>query len=421
MFATACFAGSTAQAGQRAVHEAAEMAPSAVALAVMPPTASVADMQAREAQQTPWPTYGWTTSTPEAQGLDSEALADAMETIRERRLPVHSLLIVRHGKLVLDAYFHPFGDNQLHDVASVTKSVVSTLVGIAWGERKISLTAPVTALLPEGRTYADPLKSRLTLSHLLSMTSGLDCSGNGHGNFLQAMEQSPHWTEFALARDEVAEPGTTFAYCAGNMHLASAILTRSIGMSAAQYARERLFAPLGIQHVTWANDRDGVTHGFSDLRMQPRDMAKLGYLWLHRGVWESRQIVPARYLDAAFTPRATVEQYVRYGYGMWIYPYAGHAGGPADVEANGFGGQRIAIVPSQDMVVVITGAGLDANKVASLLVNTVRSNRALAPNALAQARLNVQVAGAAQGRSLHYASLRPRAHRRAYRMAFAAR
>jgi CubicO group peptidase (beta-lactamase class C family) len=397
------------------------MAPSAVALAVLPPTASVADMQAREAQQTPWPTYGWTTSTPEAQGLDSEALADAMDTIHARRLPVHSLLIVRHGKLVLDAYFHPFGDNQLHDVASVTKSVVSTLVGIAWGERKLSLTAPVTALLPEGRAYADPLKSRLTLSHLLSMTSGLDCSGNGRGNFLQAMEQSPHWTEFALARDEVAEPGTTFTYCAGNMHLASAILTRGIGMNAAEYARERLFAPLGIRHVSWANDRDGVTHGFSDLRMQPRDMAKLGYLWLHRGAWDGRQIVPARYLDAAFTPRATVEQYVRYGYGMWIYPYAGHAGGPADVEANGFGGQRIAVVPSQDMVVVITGAGLDANKVASLLVNAVRSNRALAPNTVAQARLNMQVAEAAQGRSLHYASLHLHAHRHAYRMAFAAR
>jgi CubicO group peptidase (beta-lactamase class C family) len=348
----------------------------------------------------PWPTEGWTTSTPEAQGLDSAVLATALETIRARNLPVHSLLIARHGRIVLDAYFHPFEDNQLHDVASVTKSVISTLVGIAWGERRIgSLNTPVLAMLPDASAQGDPLKSRITLGHLLSMTSGLDCRGNGGGNFLQSMEQSPHWTDFALARGEVAEPGTTFTYCAGNMHLMSAVLTRSTGMSAAEFAQEKLFAPLGIDHVSWAKDRDGITHGFSDLRMQPRDMAKLGLLWLHRGVWDGRQIVPYQYLDTAFRPHASVETYVRYGYGMWIYPYAGHSGGPADVEANGSGGQRIAVVPSQDMVVVITGAGLDANKVASLLVNAVRSDRPLPENAIAQERLNIRVADAAHGRA----------------------
>ena len=247
------------------------------------------------------------------------------------------------------------------------------------------------------------------------MTSGLDCRGNGAGNFLQAMEQSPHWTDFALARGEVAEPGTTFTYCAGNMHLVSAVLTRSTGMSAAEFARDRLFAPLGIEHVSWANDRDGITHGFSDLRMQPRDMAKLGLLWLHRGVWDGRQIVPSQYLDTAFRPHASVETYVRYGYGMWIYPYAGHAGGPADLEANGSGGQRIAVVPSQDMVVVITGAGLEANEVASLLVNAVRSDRPLPANLAAQERLGTRVAEAAQGRGFsaqtRLVSFSPRHHR----------
>jgi CubicO group peptidase (beta-lactamase class C family) len=394
----ACMAATSASAGSHAVREAAEMAPSTVALAVLPPAASVADMQARETQGVPWPTHGWATSTPEAQGLDSAVLASVMETIRARRLPVHSLLIARHGRIVLDAYFRPFADNQLHDVASVTKSVISTLVGIAWSERKIgSLNTPLLALLPEARIQGDALKSRITLGHLLSMTSGLDCRGNGGGNFLQAMEQSSHWTDFALARDEVAAPGTTFTYCAGNMHLVSAVLSEKTGMNAAEFARDRLFEPLGIEHVSWAKDRDGISHGFSDLKLQPRDMAKLGMLWLHRGLWDGRQIVPSQYLDTAFRPHASVETYVRYGYGMWIYPYAGHAGGPADVEANGFGGQRIAVVPSQDMVVVITGSGLDANKVASLLVNAVRSDRPLPANPAAQGQLNVRVAEAGQG------------------------
>src|SRR5262249_19337905 len=150
--------------------------------------------------------------------------------------------------------------------------------------------------------------------------------------------------------------------------------------SAAQFARQELFAPLGIEHVTWATDRDGVSHGFSDLRLQPRDMAKLGYLWLHHGEWGGRQIVPSHYLDAALSAHARVERNVSYGYGMWIYPYHGHAGGPADFEANGFGGQRIAVVPSQDMVVVITGNGLDANDVAALITSAVRSDEALPSN-----------------------------------------
>ncbi|HEX3945717.1 MAG TPA: serine hydrolase [Rhizomicrobium sp.] len=391
-------------------HAAGQMAPTEVALAVLPPAATVADMQAHDADGS-WPTRGWGTTTPEAQGIDSTVLTDAMETIRARHIPVHSLLIERHGKIVLDAYFAPFADNQLHDVFSVTKSVTSTLVGIAMRERRISdLRTPVAAFLPDSPAAYDPVKRRLTLSHMLSMTSGLACAGNRGGNFLQAMEQSPHWTDFALSREEVGQPGSTFTYCAGNMQVVSAVLTRSLGEPAADYAQSELFGPLGITHVSWAKDRDGNSHGFSDLRMQPRDMAKLGYLWLHRGAWEGRQIVPAEYLDAAFSPHANVQPGVQYGYGMWIYPERGHAGGPPDFEANGVGGQRIAVVPSQDMVMVITGAGLDANNVASLISGAVRSDTALPSNTLAIARLNTRVAEAAGRSETRLASARTPRH-----------
>ena len=381
---------------------------SSAGLAVLPRAASVADLQAWDTRRRMlWPTHGWASSTPEEQGIDSNVLAAALETIRTRHLPVHSLLIERHGKIVLDAYFAPFADNQLHDVASVTKSVVATLVGVAVRERRLaSLDTPVVSLLPEAEAGSDARKARITLAHALSMTSGLDCSSDGGRNFLQQMEGSPHWTAFALERAQTAEPGSTFTYCAGNMHIVSAVLTRTMGESAASIAQRELFAPLGIERAVWASDRDGVSHGFADLKLQPRDMAKLGYLWLHRGRWENRQIVPADYLEAALSPHASVLPGVAYGYGMWIYPERGHTGGPADFEANGYGGQRIAVVPEQDMVEVITGAGLNADDAATLLTTAPRSDSALPADPVAFARLENCVTAAAGGSSVRYASSR---------------
>ena len=297
-------------------QEAATSAPPPVSTAAQPAT--------------PWPTHGWPLSTPEAQGIDSNALADAMDAIQARHIPVHSLLIERHGSIVLDAYFHPFADNELHDVASITKSVISTLVGISVGKRQLEdLNTPAVALLPKAMPGEDANKARITLAHLLSMQSGLDCSARGGLNFLQQMEHSPHWSAFALERPETAQPGTTFNYCAGDMQLVSAVLTNRTGDSAASFAQKELFGPLGIEHVSWPTDADGVSHGFADLKLQPRDMAKLGYLWLHHGEWEGRQIVPAAYLEQAFSAHANVGQNVQYGYGMWIYPEHGPAGGPA--------------------------------------------------------------------------------------------
>ncbi len=356
-----------------------------------------------------WPTHGWRTSSPEAQGIDSAVLANALETIRERHIPVNSLLIERHGTIVLDAYFYPYSDDRAHDVASVTKSVTSTLVGIAMGEHKLDrLDAPIASLLPDAKIAGDPRKAQITLANLLSMTSGLDCSDARGRNFLQQMEHSPHWAAFALERPETAEPGSTFNYCAGNMHLVSAVLTRATGEAAADFARARLFGPLGIQQVSWPKDSDGISHGFADLKIAPRDMAKLGYLWLHNGMWDGTQIVPANYLTDAFSPHANVEPDVQYGYGMWIYPDHGHAGGPADFEANGNGGQRIAVIPSQGIVEVITGTGLDANKVAALLAGAVKSDAPLPENSGAYSRLAIRVAEARTGTTFEIATVVPK-------------
>lgn len=236
-------------------------------------------------QQTYWPTDGWRSSTPEAQGMDSEKLALAFDYVRLHQIPIHSLLIVRNGYVVLDAYFFPFQAGQMHDAASVTKSVTSTLIGIAIAEHKLnSVQQPVLSLFPERKfDNHDNRKNRITIEHLLSMTSGLDCHVD-HGEItLREMMQSKDWVQFMLDRPIVAEPGSKFEYCSGGMHLLSGIISQSTGTSALQFARRELFRPLGIDDIGWPSDPQGVSYGWGDLHLHPRDMAKIGYLWLNKG------------------------------------------------------------------------------------------------------------------------------------------
>ncbi len=343
------------------------------------------------APPTPWPTLGWESSTPEAQGIDSNRLADAIETLRAEQVPVHSLFVERNGFVVLDAYFFPFADGEPHDVASVTKSVISTLTGIALGEHKLqSLDQPIAAYLTDASSD-DPRKARITLADVLSMTSGLDCEAPAGRSVLGEMQQSPDWARFVLGRQLVAEPGQTFSYCGATIHLASVALTRAVGESARDFAQRELFAPLGVKAAAWPSDPQGASHGWGDLELQPRDMAKLGYLWLHDGAWAGQQIVPAGYMAAALSPHASVESGITYGYAMWLYP--GHS--PFDFEANGRGGQRITVVPSENLVEVVTSGGADANRVNPLVAAAVKSDVSLPPNPQGDQRLARVVADAA--------------------------
>ena len=325
-----------------------------------------------------WPTIAWPVSTPEAQGMSSQALAEALLGLRTRNIPVHSLLIARNGYLVLDAYFFPYTDREPHDVASITKSVTSMLVGIAMDEHApIALDEPVSRLFAQ-EDVGDPRTANITLAELLDQTSGFDCSADASGRSLLAdMEASPHWSQYALTRRLVADPGSRFNYCAANLHLVSAALSSATGKNAAELAREALFTPLGIAPASWPADPDGVSHGFADLELKPRDLAKLGLLWLKNGEWDGRQIVPADYLKSALTEQTMVQPGIAYGYGMWLYP--GHT--PYDFEANGRGGQRIAVVPSLNAVVVTTGGGMNANDVTSMLGAAFKSDKPLPSDA----------------------------------------
>jgi len=339
------------------------------------------------APQEEWPTRGWRASSPEAQGMDSKVLAEAFDEIRRRQMAIHSLTIVRNGVLVLDAYFWPFQDKLLHDTASVTKSVTSTLVGVAIGQHKLDgVTEAVTSLLGAPTTARpDARKKRLTVEHLLTMSSGLDCHQEQGEITLTQMRASPDWTGFMLDLPLVAEPGSVYEYCSGGMHLLSAILTQATGMSALDFARRELFAPLGIEAAAWPSDAQGHSHGWGDLHLQPRDMAKLGYLWLRGGRWEQRQLVPADWM------RAAVEVHSHpgpgpgtgYGYGLWIHPDRN----PPIFEALGRGGQRISVVPAKDLVVVFTGGEFEPGDIGDFIGRAIRSDHALPEDSAGAARL----------------------------------
>ena len=182
------------------------------------------------------------------------------------------------------------------------------------------------------------------------MTSGLDCKFQPGELTLRQMKQSQDWTQFMLDLPMAADPGSKFVYCSGGTHLLSAIISQTTGQNELEFARQTLFNPLGITEVLWPSDPQGINHGWGDLRMHPRDLAKLGLLWLNRGVWEGKSIVPASWVDESTRVHAKTSMDSDYGYGWWVKTHDL----PFAYEAVGRGGQRVTVVPSKNLVVVIS-------------------------------------------------------------------
>lgn len=331
------------------------------------------------------PISAWPVASPESQGMNSGALADMVDYVRERALAVHSVLIVRHGRVVMDATFHPYGGERPHDVASVTKSVMSMLIGIAIDKGYIKgVKQPVLELLsvvPEAPL--DPRKQRLTVEHLLTMTSGLDCGVTPGEKELSAMRQSSDWVRFALALPTRADPGAEYAYCSCNNHLLSGILSARTGDSALAFARKHLFEPLGIGHVIWPADPHGRTHGWGDLHLSPSDLAKIAHVYLNGGRWNGAQIVSEQWVRQSTVPHVSVRDGVGYGYAWWINTTRQ----PHIFEAIGRGGQRAAVLRDERLVVVFNGGGVNTDELAPFLFKAIQSDAALPSNQTGARRL----------------------------------
>jgi CubicO group peptidase (beta-lactamase class C family) len=344
--------------------------------------------------QSYWPTQGWQTSTPEEQGLDSNKLAEAVEFILRENVRAHSLLVIRNGFVVTDAYFYPFTPNTRHDVASVTKSITSTLVGLAIDKGLIKdVSQPVLGLFADRKAVSlDESKKAMTVEHLLMMESGLQCINSPTEVTLFQMIGSPDWIQFMLDLPMTDAPGARFAYNSGAVHLLSAIVRKTSGMNALSFARRYLFEPLGISDVSWPADPRGEDNrGWGDLQLRPHDMAKIGYLFLNNGLWEGKQVLSADWVRAATQRRVSLRDGESYGY-LWWMP----AQPPGLIEARGRGGQRIIIWPEKNAVIVFTGGGFEPGRVGPYLIAAFESDKPLAANPAGAARLEAGIKRAAE-------------------------
>ena len=253
---------------------------------------------------------------------------------------------------------YPYDGLTYHDFASCTKSVMTTLIGIAADQGKIDLDAPVLSFFPN-RQIANRTerKEHLTVRHLLSMSSGFKWNARDDEEYMSRLRESSDWVQYALDLPMLSEPGNVFVYNSANSHLLSAILTEATGMTALEFARANLFAPLGITDVNWRSDPKGYTRGWGDLSLLPLDAAKIGFLFLHQGQWEGKQIVSKKWVAEATSFKISRGNDQDYGYG-WYIPLPEDE--PFYFRAEGRCGQRILIVPSMDMVVVVT-AYLDSS------------------------------------------------------------
>jgi CubicO group peptidase (beta-lactamase class C family) len=292
-------------------------------------------------------------TVPGAAPRDLQTLPDEALRAATAQLPrLQSLLVSRRGSLVFEHYAKGAGPARLANVKSVSKSIISTLVGIAIDRRILeSVNQPIARFFPRLTQDRDPRKARITVEDLLTMRAGLESTSfDNYGVWVR----SPNWITYALDRPLVSEPGAAMEYSTGNTHVLSAILTSATKQSTWAFLQERLGRPLGITFSRWRRDPQGIYFGGNDMLMTPRQMVTIGQLYLNRGRVGDRQIVPAAWVDASCTPRgrSRFNPDQTYGYGWWMRDFAGREG----CFAWGYGGQYIMVFRDLDLVVVTTSS-----------------------------------------------------------------
>ena len=330
---------------------------------------------------------GWKTATAESLSIDTNRLAALTASLRAwPELGVHAVLIERSGRLVYEEYFDGFDERwgtplgrvsmaagSIHDLRSVTKSVVSALAGIAVGEGAIkSLDQPLVEWFPEYPDLNTADRRRLTLAHVLGMTSGLewneDMPYTDPRNDEIRMTRDPDPLRYALSRAFAHDPGAEFNYNGGLVQAMAAVIQRAVKMPIQEYARKKLWEPLGIDTVEWVGDLAGMPSAASGLRLRARDLAKFGSLYMHRGEWNGRRVLPADWVERStrrnfrFARQAgrdrsrtvpEAEGAFGYAYFWWYSCYPTSRGLVEARTAVGNGQQRIFVLPGLDMVVTI--------------------------------------------------------------------
>lgn len=328
---------------------------------------------------------GWQTEAdPAAAGFDARQLCAVLRSFAGADINFHSLLVVRHGHLVAEVYHagkdervkdlfrtaRTFDASTLHDIRSISKSVTSLLWGIAQGQGKMPpLDTPVLSLFPGLADLNRDGREAITLSQMLSMSSGLAWNEWRATSFLSNDEFGLFWhtsqAHYVLDRPMAAPAGTQFNYNGGNTAVLAQLLAERVGMSLPEYARTQLFEPLGIADWEWVDDYRGRPLAFAGVRLRPRDLARIGQLVLQHGQWNGRQIVPAEWIAESTRPHINtgIAPGLRYGYQWWLGTIEVNGVEQPWIGGIGNGGQRLWVIPTLDMVVVTTAG--DYNQRAS--------------------------------------------------------
>lgn len=323
----------------------------------------------------------WPAAAPAEVGLAPGPLeAMAARAGRGELGNLHGVVVVRDGRLVFERYFTgrdqvwggsaddvSFDAATLHDLRSVTKSVVGALVGIAQGAGMLpGLDAPLTDLLPDSRDRVAPAVSRIQLLHALRMSAGLAWDELSMPYWWPWNDETEMWRSddpvgFVLTRPVVGDPGGAFAYNGGLPTVLAAVVERASGVPLDRFAAERLACPLGISAFEWMRHPSGVFIAASGLRLRPRDLARFGWMMLDGGRFGGRQIVPADYARVSVARQLETHSFIAPGYGyQWWVTEVGPPEARRDVPAAiGNGGQRIFLLAEERAVVVVTGGMYD--------------------------------------------------------------
>ena len=321
---------------------------------------------------------GWPIARPEAAGFDGARLCGIAERFSAADANVHGIVVVRHGKLVYERYFaghdspwggaegqYEFSATTRHDMRSISKSVTSLLVGIAIDRKLISsVDMPVLEFFPEYASSRPPGWDRITLRHLLTMSSGMEWNENlpwnpKNNEWHLLHDRDP--LRYVLGRPIALPPGILWNYNGGSTELLGRIVEKASGKPFDVFAREVLFEPLGIHDWEWKTSTHGTISYWGGLRIRPRDAAKIGQLLLDKGRWDGRQIVSPEWISESIRPRF---QAIGYFGGLFFYGYQWWMGRTLVEERDvkwiagiGRGGQRLFVIPDLDVVVVTTSGG----------------------------------------------------------------
>jgi CubicO group peptidase (beta-lactamase class C family) len=300
-------------------------------------------------------------SSPESQGVSSGAVLEFIESADKNIDAMNSFMLVRHGHVVAEGWWAPYGAESPHSLYSLSKSFTSTAVGLAIAEGKLKLSDEVLKFFPDDAP-AEPSKNlkSMRVSDLLRMSTG-------HQTEPKRTPETP-WTKTFLAEPVPFKPGTHFLYNTSGTYMLSAIVQKATGMTVLDYLKPRLFEPLGIEYPTWELSPQGISTGGYGLNVRTEDIAKIGQLYLQKGKWNGKQIVPDSWVSSATArqtsngsdPNSDWEQ--GYGYQFWRSRYHAYRG-------DGAFGQFCIVLPQKDAVVAITSCVKDMQGVLNLVWN----------------------------------------------------